>query len=362
MKNITKYFVSMALILSMTSACSNGEENSESTIAPTTTAETTVAETTVAETTEEDVIKALEKELGVSDEIKKAYLEKYSEEDYLNALSCVQQIYDNQQPNSSVLQKIDMSKYNENGYTLESVEITSTFDGHTIPADYITVDAEKNNDTIILVHGYGWNRRMMKDFIDCYLGLGYNVLTYDQRSAGENEASFFGNFIMESYDAVDYINYIDGLVDDEQKIGILGCSMGGGSVGYTLGTDTANSKLDFAILDSPVSGIRDTATDDENNEKYYECADTLTELLWGTTVDDQDIKTQIAKTTVPTLIVTSKADTTVPYTMPQSLYDSMKISQKYIYISEDAGHCGVIVDTNDNYEQLVKDFIDGKLY
>ena len=41
------------------------------------------------------------------------------------------------------------------------VEITSTFDEHMIPADYIYAlgeEGDKNNPTVILVHGLGGNR------------------------------------------------------------------------------------------------------------------------------------------------------------------------------------------------------------
>ena len=46
-------------------------------------------------------------------------------------------------------------------YTIEKVEITSTFDEHMIPADYIYAlgeEGDKNNPTVILVHGLGGNR------------------------------------------------------------------------------------------------------------------------------------------------------------------------------------------------------------
>lgn len=46
-------------------------------------------------------------------------------------------------------------------YTIEKIEITSTFDGHMIPADYIYAlgeEGNKDNLTVILVHGLGGNR------------------------------------------------------------------------------------------------------------------------------------------------------------------------------------------------------------
>ena len=48
-----------------------------------------------------------------------------------------------------------------NTYTIEHIDIVSTFDGHVIPADYIYAlgkEENKDNSTVILVHGLGGNR------------------------------------------------------------------------------------------------------------------------------------------------------------------------------------------------------------
>lgn len=76
-------------------------------------------------------------------------------------------------------------------YTIEKIEITSTFDGHMIPADYIYAlgeEGNKDNLTVILVHGLGGNRYTNYPLAEMFLQKGYNVLTYDQRSSNENTA------------------------------------------------------------------------------------------------------------------------------------------------------------------------------
>ena len=61
-----------------------------------------------------------------------------------------------------------------------------TFDEHIIPADYITIDGDKNTDTIVMVHGLGGSRWTNYPIAAMFLENGYNVISYDQRSSGEN--------------------------------------------------------------------------------------------------------------------------------------------------------------------------------
>jgi len=41
-------------------------------------------------------------------------------------------------------------------YDIERMEIDSSHGEHTIPADLIMADEERDNDTVIMVHGLGW--------------------------------------------------------------------------------------------------------------------------------------------------------------------------------------------------------------
>ena len=92
-------------------------------------------------------------------------------------------------------------------YTIEKVEITSTFDEHMIPADYIYAlgeEGDKNNPTVILVHGLGGNRYTNFPLAEMFLQKGYNVLTYDQRSSNENTAQYTTFGYWEKYDLIDF--------------------------------------------------------------------------------------------------------------------------------------------------------------
>ena len=143
-------------------------------------------------------------------------------------------------------------------YTIEKVEITSTFDEHMIPADYIYAlgeEGDKNNPTVILVHGLGGNRYTNYPLAEMFLQKGYNVLTYDQRSSNENTAQYTTFGYWEKYDLIDYIDYVYSHAP-EQVIGIWGTSFGGATAGLAMGDKDVENKVDFLILDCPVSDMK----------------------------------------------------------------------------------------------------------
>ena len=143
-------------------------------------------------------------------------------------------------------------------YTIEKIEITSTFDGHMIPADYIYTlgeEGNKDNPTVILVHGLGGNRYTNYPLAEMFLQKGYNVLTYDQRSSNENTAQYTTFGFWEKYDLIDYIDYVYSYAP-EQAIGIWGTSFGGATAGLAMGDKDVENKVDFLILDCPVSDMK----------------------------------------------------------------------------------------------------------
>ena len=112
--------------------------------------------------------------------------------------------------------QFDISSFQQS-YQIERIEIDSTFDGHIIPADYIT-SRDPNSDTVILVHGMGGNRVSVYPQAEMFLRNGYNVLTYDQRSSGENTAQYTTYGYLESKDLIDCIRFIDAQIDESKQL------------------------------------------------------------------------------------------------------------------------------------------------
>ena len=132
-----------------------------------------------------------------------------------------------------------------NTYNVEELGITSSFDEHIIPADYIyAIESQNSKDyqTVILVHGLGGNRYSNYPLADFFLRKGYNVITYDQRSSNENMAKYTTFGYWEKFDLVDWVSYVEEQAPG-QKIGIWGASFGGATAGLALGYEDMDERL-----------------------------------------------------------------------------------------------------------------------
>lgn len=250
-------------------------------------------------------------------------------------------------------------------YTVEAIEIQSTLDEHIIPADYITVNGDKNADTVIMVHGLGGNRVTVYPVAKMFLQNGYNVITYDQRSSGENTAQYTTFGYLESHDIKDYVVYLKDKIDEDKKVGIWGTSFGGATAGIYLGSEEANENVDFAVLDCPVSDMSDmiyTEMKEMNTglplEFLMSMGNLTTKIKLGFSYEDANVSNHINKTKVPILVINSKADQLTPYFMGEDIYNSITHSSKEIFTVEDSTHANIFFDYPDEYENSIINFVE----
>lgn len=264
--------------------------------------------------------------------------------------------------------EIDYDEFKEN-YNIESIEIVSSLDGHIIPADYIYAqeaqDAQdKNNNTIILVHGLGGNRYSNYPLAKFFLEQGYNVITYDQRSSGENTAQYTTFGYWESQDLKDYVLYANKYAK-EKKIGVWGSSFGGATAGTALSYDEVSNILDFAILDCPVSSMEymiriELESMDMGIPVDYMlfCGNIINKYRLNFGYEDADVAKNVSETKVPLLIFNSEADTLTPSFMGQDIYNAVPHQNKEIVTVQDSKHADIWLDYNEMYKQKIIEFLD----
>lgn len=249
-------------------------------------------------------------------------------------------------------------------YMIETVSIPSILDGHPIPADFISADGNWDADTVIMVHGLGGSRISVYPWAALFLRNGYNVLAYDQRSAGENMAPYTTFGYLESYDLRDYVDFVKTKLSAGKKIGAWGVSYGGATVGIYLGSRHANQNLNFAILDSPISSMRfmmagEMVAMDLGIPVGFLMAmgNMVTRWKLGFSYDDADVGEHMRRTQVPVLVINSRADEVTPYFMGLNLYEAVPHGKKGIYTVEDSAHADIVFDYPENYEAEVLGFI-----
>ncbi|MGL4736936.1 MAG: alpha/beta hydrolase [Cellulosilyticaceae bacterium] len=231
------------------------------------------------------------------------------------------------------------------GQYKEQITLPSSWADHEITADYITCDGEKDRDTIILVHGLGGDRYMMYPLAQMFLEQGYNVLTYDQRNAGDNTAEYTTFGYLESLDLQDCVTFVRSQVGPIQQVGVLGQSMGGATTGFYAGTAHANENVDFAILDGPFNDayeMIESVMYDMNTgipvPYLMACGSIGSKMKLGFFYEEMNVSGRIKETQVPVLVIVSKADKTCPDYMGERIYEAIPHTQKMLWVQQDIEH------------------------
>lgn len=253
-----------------------------------------------------------------------------------------------------------------NTYNVEELEIISSFDEHIIPADYIyAIESQNSKDyqTVILVHGLGGNRYSNYPLAEFFLKKGYNVITYDQRSSNENTAKYTTFGYWEKYDLVDWVNYVEEQAPG-QKIGIWGASFGGATAGLALGYEDIDEKVDFVVLDCPVSSMEWMVEQEMRSMdigipvSYLTwCGNIANKIKLGFTYHDADVANAMKDVKTPVLIINSKLDSLTPYFMGKDIYEATPGKNKEIWTVDDSKHCEMWIDYNQEYRDKVESFL-----
>lgn len=255
----------------------------------------------------------------------------------------------------------------ERKYGAEDTELTSTLDGHVIPVTVLYADpdqADKNRDTVILVHGLGGNRRTPFPIAAIFLENGFNVLTYDQRSSGENTAPHTTFGYLEKFDLIDAIRFVRAEAPSK-KIGVWGESFGGATVGMALGETGIDQELAFVILDSPVAeanwmirkSMKESGLDGFLGSYFLSLGNLVTKLRLGFDYGDLYVPRAVENIQTPILIISSKADIVTPYFMSEEIYNAIRNDRKRLFTVDDSKHVEIFLDYPEAYRAEIEDLI-----
>ena len=243
----------------------------------------------------------------------------------------------------------------------EVVEISSTRHKHVIPADYITADGNKDNNTVILVHGISGDRTTVYPMCEFFLNEGYNVLCYDQRNCGDNKAKYTSFGYLESNDLSDCIKYVEGNISEDKSITLFGQSSGATTISLYARQSHAKQHIDFIIFDSPLVNFEDMARDSlENIElklpKNYMllCGTWANKIKLGFFYGDIDMKNKMYDCMIPTLIIQSQKDTVSSYEAAEAIYDMIPHNSKRMCTLLSSLHMMGFYDYPDEYKSTVK--------
>ena len=244
----------------------------------------------------------------------------------------------------------------------EHVTIKSR-DKLTLHGDYFKADEE--SDTILIAsHGY-----TSKGLSDCssissfFLKKGTDCLIIDNRSHGKSEGEYIGFGILDRFDIMSWIHYVNKRFDSKKKIILYGVSMGGATVLMTAGFKDIPDNVKAIIADcaytSPYDVFAHVLKKDYHLPEFpiMNINDVMCRKKAGYGFRDYSTLTAVQETNIPILFIHGKEDNFVPVRMSRQNYDACN-SPKELLLVENAAHAASYYENPKLYEEKVNDFIN----
>ncbi len=221
----------------------------------------------------------------------------------------------------------------------------------------------KEGDKRVVIAMHGWRSSWTQDFgviADFWQDNGCSVLYVEQRGQGESGGEYMGFGMIERYDCLDWIDWVNEKTNEELPIYLAGISMGASTVLMTGGFDLPDSVCGI-MADCGFTSARAIW------KHVIECNTHFSYNARGKAVDDlckkkikigsQDYTTLDAmkKCNVPVLFIHGTDDKFVPIEMTYENYKAC-VSPKALFVVPGATHAMSYVIDKTGYEKAVKDF------
>ncbi len=224
--------------------------------------------------------------------------------------------------------------------------------------------AEGSKKTVICFHGY--TSQGMSDYIglsDYYMKRGYNMLLVDERAHGESEGEYIGFGCLDRLDALEWIRWTVKSCGEDVKILLHGTSMGGATVLMTSGL-MLPPQVKGIVSDCGFTSAKEVFTHVLHSMYHLpafpmmQIADLTNKKKAGYGLDDCNAAREVRNAKVPILLIHGSADTFVPCSMCEKIYENCA-SEKKMLIVEGAAHAESYYKDMEAYENALNEFIGG---
>ncbi len=216
---------------------------------------------------------------------------------------------------------------------------------------------------VICFHGYtgeGLSNHMA--IADYFLKHGYTMLLPDARAHGESEGEYIGFGCLDRKDALGWINWVIQECGEDVEIMLFGTSMGGATVLMTSGLELPGNVRGI-VSDCGFTSPKEVFTHVLNNMYHLPAfpaiqgADIMNKKLAGYGMDECNAKYEVQKAQVPILFIHGSADTFVPCSMCDEIYENCR-SPKHKLIVEGAAHAESYYKDMESYEKTLDEFAE----
>lgn len=190
--------------------------------------------------------------------------------------------------------------------------------------------------------------------------LGYNVLLIEQRAQGQSDGNVITFGILERYDCLRWIDYVNARFGARTPVYLAGISMGAATVLMATEFDLP-SNIRGVLADCPYSSPEKIIAKVCRGMGYPEklampFVRLGARLYGGFSLRASSAVQAVKKATVPVLIIHGDDDRFVPCEMSKEIYDAYT-DEKTLEIFENAGHGICFLEDYKRYERVLKAFI-----
>lgn len=244
----------------------------------------------------------------------------------------------------------------------EDVYIMSD-DGLRLHGTYFPRDSKK---FVICFHGY--TSKGMSDYIglsDYYIRNNYQMLLVDERAHGDSEGVYIGFGCLDRYDALKWIDWVLDKAGNDVEILLHGTSMGGSTVlmasGLTLPEQVKGIVSDCAFT-SPKYVFTHVLHSMYHMPAFpiIQISDYVNKKKAGYGLDECNAAREVRKAKIPILFIHGSADTFVPCTMCDEIYENCASPRKKLII-QGAAHAESYYKDMISYENALNEFTEGLL-
>lgn len=224
------------------------------------------------------------------------------------------------------------------------------------------IEVEKSNKLAIICHGYGADYREMSEYAKFFIKNGFNVFLPILRAHGESDGKIIGMGGEDRFDIKEWIKFLT-KKNPDYEIVLFGLSMGATTVCMTVG-EKLPKQVKCAISDCGYANAYTQFEDVLKKVKFLHHKIIMKGynnfLVQGLDVDLKkiDAVNQLKKTKLPMLFIHGTSDEFVPFYNLDILYNACASKEKFKYVCEGAKHAMNYVQNKDEYEKVIKDFLN----
>lgn len=222
-------------------------------------------------------------------------------------------------------------------------------------------DMNDTNKWVIITHGVTVNKNNSIKYVELFLKLGFNVLTYDHRRHGESGGHTTSYGFYEKYDLQTIVQYLKNVKGDIQY-GIHGESMGACTLLQYAGF--VEDSADFYISDCAFATFEEQLAYRLKVEYkipkwlILPVANIWLKLRDGYSIDDISPLMATKNIKKPILFIHSKPDLYIPYTHSIQLYKAKTQGKRELFLAENGAHAMSLNENKEEYYSVVSGFLE----